>query len=382
MDLYIVLGLTHGATEADIKRAYRRLARRLHPDINPGDRTAEARFRQILDAYETLIDPERRSQYEAGLRSGSGAPARGTSGFEGFDFSARGSDRAVTFGDLFAEVLHGRAAGRQGSERGADLHQDASVSFDEAFVGASRAIAVMRREGCRACAATGVARATAGGACLVCRGSGLVRSTRGHMVFTRPCGACDGSGHQRPRPCEACAGTGQDMRSETLSVRVPPGVADGDRLRIAGKGNAGLRGGAAGDLYLSISVASHPLFRREGADLHVTVPVAIHEAALGARIDVPAPDGPVRLRVPPGTQSGQRFRLRGRGMPARDGGRGDLFVHVQLMLPAVLDERSKALLREFGRIQGEPVRRTGATGDAPGEARIAAGPGPAAEESR
>jgi molecular chaperone DnaJ len=357
MDLYIVLGLTHGAKEADIKRAYRRLARRFHPDINPGDRTAEARFQQIVDAYETLIDPERRSRYEAGGQPAT-APARGTSGFEGFDFSVRGADHALTFGDLFAEVLQGRGAGPHAPERGADLHQDVRVTFEEAFTGVARVTTLTRREGCRTCLGTGVAR-TAGAACLVCHGVGIVRSTRGHMVFTRPCGACDGSGRQRPRPCEACAGSGQEVRSESVRVRVPPGVADGDRLRVAAKGNAGIRSGPPGDLYLSIQVSPHPVFRRQGQDLHVTVPVAIHEAALGARVDVPAPDGRVQVRVPPGTQSGQRFRLSGRGMPSRDGGRGDLLVHVHLVLPAVLDERSKALLREFGRIQGESVRGGG-----------------------
>ena len=355
MDLYVVLGLPHGAPESDIKRAYRRLARRYHPDINPGDRAAEARFRQILDAYETLIDPERRSRYDAGHASDAGeAPRR--SGFEGFDFSARGADYSASFGDLFAEVLTERSTKAPAPERGADLHHDLQLSFEEALAGTHRAVTVTRRETCRHCAGSGQTRVSSG-ACPLCQGSGAVRSVRGHMVFSRSCGACSGTGRPRPRPCEPCGGAGQETRAETVPVRIPPGVADGDRVRVPGKGNAGVRGGAPGDLYLSVHVAPHPVFRREGDDLHLVVPIAIHEAALGARIDVPAPDGAARLRVPPGTQSGQRFRLRERGAAStRDGRRGDLVIEVRLMLPRVLDERSKELLREFGRINGENVR--------------------------
>jgi molecular chaperone DnaJ len=177
------------------------------------------------------------------------------------------------------------------------------------------------------------------------------------MVFSRSCSACGGTGQQRPRSCAPCGGTGQETRAENVPVRIPAGVANGDRVRAPAKGNAGVRGGPPGDLYITVHVAPHAVFRRDGDDLHMVVPVAVHEAALGARIEIPAPDGPARLRVPPGTQSGQRFRLRERGaMSTRDGRRGDLVVEVRLMLPKVLDERSKELLREFGRINGDPVR--------------------------
>jgi molecular chaperone DnaJ len=355
MDLYVVLGLTHGASESDIKRAYRRLARRFHPDINPGDRAAEARFRQILDAYETLIDPERRSRYDSGS-SYDRSQERRTTGFEGFDFSARGVDHSATFGDLFAEVLSERGAGRAAPERGADLHQDLQLSFDEAFRGAQRTMTVTRRELCRACAGSGLTR-VAPGPCHVCQGTGAVRSVRGHMVFSRSCQPCGGTGQQRPRPCEPCSGSGHDTRTETVQLRVPPGIGDGERVRVPGKGNAGTRGGQPGDLFITVHVAPHPLYRREGDDLHLVVPIAVHEAALGARVEIPTPEGSARLRVPPGTQSGQRFRLRERGMAStRGGGRGDLVVEVRLMLPKLLDERSKELLREFGRINGESVR--------------------------
>jgi len=359
MDLYIVLGLSHGATESDIKRAYRRLARRFHPDVNPGDHTAAVRFRQILEAYETLMDPQRRSRYDSGAVIDADE-ARRTSGFEGFDFSTRGVDHSATFGDLFAEVLTARGARPRTPERGADLHQTVQLGFDEALEGAVRAVTITRRETCRTCGGSGRTRVSPG-PCSACEGAGSVRSVRGHMVFSRTCQACGGTGRQRPRPCASCDGAGQETRSEAVQVRIPTGIGDGDRVRVPGKGNAGLHGGAAGDLYIAVQVAASPLFRREGDDVHMVLPIALHEAALGARIDVPTPGGgAARLRVPPGTQSGQRFRLRERGAASvRDGRRGDLVIEVRLMLPKILDERSKELLREFGRINGESVRGAG-----------------------
>jgi molecular chaperone DnaJ len=354
MDLYIVLGVEHSASESEIKRAYRRLARRYHPDINPGDRTAETRFRQILEAYETLIDPARRSRYDSG-HAREPEPSR-ASGFEGFDFSTRGVDYSATFGDLFAEVLTERSAKSDAAQRGADLHADMPVSFEDALAGTQRSITVTRREICRSCAGSGRTRASAG-VCHLCQGTGSVRSVRGHMVFSRSCASCGGTGQQIPRPCDPCGGIGLETRSETVTARVPAGIADGDRLRIPGKGHAGSRGGQPGDLYVTVKVSSHPAFRRDGDDLMMVVPIAVHEAALGAKISVRTLEGEARLRVPPGTQSGQRFRLRDRGAPStRTGQRGDLVVEVRIMLPKVLDERSKELLREFGRLNGEGVR--------------------------
>jgi molecular chaperone DnaJ len=351
LDLYVVLGLAHGASEAEIKRAYRRLARRFHPDINPGDQTAEVRFRQILAAYETLIDPTRRSRYDSGQAADDGGGPK-SSGFEGFDFSSRGLDHSASFGDLFAEVLTSRGSRPSPQERGADLHLELQLAFEEALAGGLRSVPVTRRESCRVCAGTGLTR-TSPGRCHVCQGAGAVRSVRGHMVFSRSCAACGGTGQQRPRPCEPCAGSGNETRAEMVQVRIPAGVADGDRVRVAGKGNAGPLGGPLGDLYITVHVESHPQFRREGDDIHTVLPLAIHEAALGTRLDIATPDGTARLRVPPGTQAGQRFRLRERGAASpRNGRRGDLVVEVRLMLPKVLDERSKELLREFGRING------------------------------
>src|SRR5258706_4837979 len=246
MDLYVILGLEQGATESEIKRAYRRLARRFHPDINPGDRMAEARFRQILDAYETLMDPERRLRYDSGSPAGGGE--RRTSGFEGFDFSTRGAEHATTFGDLFAEVLTSRGEQPPAAERGADLHQTHQLSFEDAFNGVLRTVAVTRRETCRTCARTGVTLVSTA-ACLVCQGAGAVRTVRGHMVFTRSCPACGGSGQQRPRPCEPCGGAGQLTRAEAVQGRIPAGGATGDPGRGPARGKAGMRGGGPGGLY-------------------------------------------------------------------------------------------------------------------------------------
>ena len=354
MDLYVVLGVRQGATESEIKRAYRRLARQCHPDINPGDRAAEHRFRQILEAYEILTDPDRRMRHDQGAGAvESGGPR--TSGFEGFDFSVRGEGDSTTFGDLFAEVLTERET-RAAPERGADLHQDVQLPFEEAFTGTARPVTVTGCGACSTCGGGGRTR-TVSGPCPACDGTGTVRAVRGHMVFSRACTGCGGSGHQRPALCAPCGGSGQETRSEVVQVLIPAGVSDGDRIRVEGAGNAGIRGGPSGDLYITAHVAPHPLFRRDGDDVHIALSIAVHEAALGARIDVPAPDGKARLRVPPGTQSGQRFRVRERGaVSARDGRRGDLVVEVRLMLPRLLDERSKELLREFGRINGDSVR--------------------------
>jgi molecular chaperone DnaJ len=352
MDFYLVLGIQREASDNDIKRAYRRLARRLHPDINPGDGAAAAQFRKVAEAYETLIDPDRRRTYD--LR-GDVPPAQADEvsvEFDGFDFSVSVSGlSAPTFGDLFGDILQRRASERaQEVERGADLHQSVTLGFDEAFRGGHRDLTITRRERCRACEGTGRLRA-AERRCLHCQGAGVVRSVRGHMVFSKACPRCAGTGRQTDTTCISCNGQQTVPHTETVIVSVPPGVADGARLRLAGSGHAGRNGGSPGDLLVLVNVEAHPLYRRDGDDLHIVLPLGIDEAALGTKVEVQAPDGWARVRVLPGTQTGQRFRLRERGMPsARDGRRGDLIVEVKLVLPAVLDERSKELLREFGRI--------------------------------
>ena len=358
MDFYIILGLEREATVGDIKRAYKRLARRFHPDINPGDRMAATQFRQIAEAYETLSDPDRRRHYDSAGGTSGGDPV--PYGFEGFDFSVSvNGESAPTFGDLFADVIGQREARRHEGvpARGADLHQAIGLSFEEAVRGGQHTLVVTRQEHCRSCKGLGSLH-IAESRCPQCHGSGVLKSARGHMVFSKPCATCGGTGRQRQTRCPQCGGQQVEMRTESLTVNVPPGLADGARIRIPGKGHVGRNGGETGALYISLQVQPHPVFRREGDDLHVVVPVAIHEAALGAKIDVAALDGPARVRIPPGTQSGQRFRVHERGIAsARDGRRGDLVVEVRLVLPKLLDERSKELLREFGRINAGDVRR-------------------------
>ncbi|MEZ5290513.1 MAG: J domain-containing protein [Vicinamibacterales bacterium] len=353
MDFYVVLGVRRGASDGDIRRAYRRLARQYHPDINPGDREAAARFRDISAAYETLVDPERRRQYDRGEAPVTEAPV---SGFAGFDFSPGiHAEPKTTFGDLFADAILGSPGQRP--MRGADVHVAATVSLEDVFHGARRRLVIHRQAPCHGCAGSGTTRAPRT-ECPACDGRGVRRVARGHMVFTRPCDRCGGTGHRERRPCGTCGGRGTEPQVETVDLEVPPGIADGARVTLEGMGHAGAHGGGPGDAYVEVVIEPHPLYTRSGADLHVEVPVAVHEAALGARVALPGVDGSVvRLRVPPGTQSGQRFRLRERGLPpVRGGSRGDLVAEIRVMLPAVLDERSKELLREFGRLQQESVR--------------------------
>jgi molecular chaperone DnaJ len=305
------------------------------------------------------VDPERRQRYDT-----SGVTHSTTQvfsyGFEGFDFSVEavhGHD-ASTFGDLFADVIRHEATGlAEGAERGADVHTGLAISFEDAMRGTERRVAIVRRDVCRTCRGSGILRAPEV-RCGPCQGMGRVRSSRGHMVFSKSCPECGGTGRVRQTSCATCAGAGFEPRGELVRVVVRPGTPDGHLIRVDGLGNVGTRGGAAGDLLVAVQVAPHPVFRREGDDLHCTLPIAVHEAALGAKIEIPTFDGPARLRVPPGTQSGQRFRLRERGAPsARDGHRGDLVVEIRIALPPMLDERSKELLREFGRINNVDVRK-------------------------
>jgi molecular chaperone DnaJ len=360
MDFYLLLGVEREASEAEIRRAYKRLARKFHPDINPGDQLAAERYHQIAEAYETLINPERRQRYDAHGRPAIQRPADAAAfGFEGFDFSVRVSGEAApTFGDLFADVFKHHAAGpARGPERGADLHLSLTLTFEDAMRGGMRQVNVTRLVACRQCRGRGLVP-TVERRCPRCQGSGVLRSTRSHMVFSKACEACGGRGVQADATCPSCHGRQLEMMAEALSVQLPPGLQDGGRIRLAGKGHEGRYGGEAGDVYIAVHVEPHARFTRVGDDLHIVVPLAVHEAALGAKIDVPSIDGPVRLRVPPGTQSGQAFRLRERGAPSpRDGRRGDLVVEVRLVLPPLLDERSKELLREFGRINSADVRQ-------------------------
>ena len=357
MDFYVILGVPPEASTAEIKRAYRRLARRYHPGVNPGDRAAEEMFQRIVEAYETLVDPGRRRQYDTAGEHGGPRTEPSSFMFTEFDFSAakRGS-QASTFTELFADVLHpipGSESGRP--EVGADLHTSLTVSFADAVHGVERQILVTRQVVCGACNGAGQV-AIAEAQCRQCQGAGQIRWARGHMVFSKPCGACGGEGRQTRERCAVCAGQGRGVRGEAVSVEVPPGITDGGRLRVMEKGHAGRNGGRPGDLYVTVHVQPHPWFRREGDDLVCVLPVAVHEAALGARIEVPSLEGPAKLRIPPGTQSGQRLRVSGGGLVAAAGGRGDLLFEVALVLPPRLDERSVELMREFARRNTDDVR--------------------------
>lgn len=355
MDYYVVLGLRPGASEGDIRRAYRRLARKYHPDINPGDRMAEELFRRIVEAYETLIDPQRRSQYE---RSGGRSATEASLSFDGFDFSVVNEPReGATFSELFADVFQ-RSAGLDDTRpvAGADIHASVTVSFEEAVRGVERTITVTRQDTCDVCQGSGAVR-TAEGQCLQCRGRGALQWARGHMMFSQSCTACGGTGRMRRQRCRACGGQGLTSRTEALTVRIPAGIGTGARVRVSERGHAGRFGGNTGDLVVAVDIAPHPLFRRVDDEVFVTVPIAVHEAALGAKIEVPTPTGPARLRIPPGTQTGQRFRVRGRGVPGRDGQPGDLVVEARIVVPTLRDERSKELMREFAQLNADNVRK-------------------------
>ncbi len=358
MDFYVILGVDRSASANDVKRAYRRLARRYHPDINPGDQEAAAIFRRVTLAYETLMNPERRQDYDAHGERGD-PPAVGEVQFQGFDFSVSpAGESASTFGDLFADIFARSAtdAGEDSPSQAVDLHANLKIDFADAMRGGRHELTLTRVTRCHACGGSG-ARRVAESRCPACAGSGQSRWTRGHMVFSRACAQCGGSGRRRERPCSVCRTEGLVSRTETVGIQVPAGIADGTRLRIAGQGSSGRRNAATGDLCVTVAVAPHPLFERDGDDLQLVVPVAVHEAALGARVTVPTIDGQATVRVPSGTQSGQRFRLRDRGAPSPHTGKpGDLVISVRIVLPRMLDERSKELLREFGRINSEDVR--------------------------
>ena len=357
MDFYAILGLSIDASVTDIKRAYRRMARRYHPGINPGDRAAEEMFRRVSEAYETLVDPRRREEYDAVGRTAAPSSASVSLEFTEFDFSvaAHGS-QAATFAELFADVLHPSPTRAQGAERGADLHATVTVDFLDAIKGVDRQIVVTRQVPCSVCGGTAHV-AVSEGRCQQCHGTGNVRWARGHMVFSKTCSACNGSGRLRVQRCAMCNGHGRTVRSEPQSVSIPAGTLDGTRLRLAERGHAGLNGGKPGDIYVTVQVSPHPFLRREREDLVCTVPLGVHEAVLGARIDVPTPDGPARFWIPPGTQAGQRFRLSGRGVPSPHGASGDLVVEVRLVLPTRVDERSREILREFGERNYEDLRK-------------------------
>ena len=368
MDLYQLLGVRRNATVADVRRAFQKHARRLHPDLNPGDPVALQRFEEMSRAFEVLSDPQRRAAYDRGEVRAAPRPRVPDVGFAGFDFSAEVQAGGAGFHQIFEGVIAASRPASGPAARGEDLEQSARVSFDESFGGVVRRLHLVRLDVCASCRGVGDV-AVPPRPCEACGGGGQVRARRGRMIFTRPCRQCGATGVLAHRPCERCAGEGRAMQSEWAEVGIPAGVRDGARIRLAGHGNAGRRGGPAGDFHLVIHVEPHPLYRRQEDDLFCEVPVTMTEAALGAHVEVPTPDGPVVIEMPAGTQTGQRFRLRKRGMPRPDGqGRGDLYVEARVWVPAVRDDESRALLREFERRHHhDPRRGLGATGQAPAQ---------------
>lgn len=350
-DFYELLGVGREASADDIKKAFRKLAMQCHPDRNPGDKAAEQRFKDINEAYDVLKDEQKRAAYD---RFGHAAFEQG-GGRGDYGFTAGG------FADIFEEMfgsMMGGGRGNGGANRGNDLRYNLEITLEEAFKGRETQIHVPTLAPCEPCHGTGAEPGSKPIACPTCRGQGRVRTQQGFFTMERTCPACHGAGKVIEKPCRACAGQGRTRKEKTLAVTIPPGVEDGTRIRLAGEGEAGMRGGANGDLYIFLAVKAHPLFQREGANIHCRVPISMPTAALGGAIEVPTIDGSrVEVKIPPGTQTGHQFRLRGKGMSIlRSHSRGDMFAQVSVETPVQLTKRQQELLREFEK-EGD-ARRT------------------------
>lgn len=357
-DLYKVLGVSKGASQDEIRRAYRKLARKYHPDANRDDPNAEDRFKEIQQAYEVLSNPEKRRQYDEGPRSffGGGGGARpGADDFSGFSDLSDLFEGFGSFGDVFGGAT---TRPRNAPARGRDVTVTVNLKFDDALRGVTTRVGVPVEEVCGDCRGTGAAAGTMPRTCPECRGRGTRSRDQGFFAFSEPCLRCGGEGTIVEKPCAVCGGAGRIKRSRQVSVRVPAGAKDGMKIRVPGKGNAGLRGGPPGDLYVVTRVQEHPVFKRRGDDFVVDVPVSIVEAALGAEIEVPRPGGgTVKLRLPPGTQEGKQLRVRGAGAPRpKKGGTGDLIVRVSVVVPRKLNRREREILEALAEERDENVR--------------------------
>jgi molecular chaperone DnaJ len=339
---YEILGVERTVNDDELKTAFRKLALKWHPDRNRGDASSEARFKEINEAYEILKDPEKRAAYD---RFGHAAfEQRGVGRAPGF-----AADFGSSFSDLFDGIFEMGGSRGTRAERAADLRYSMEITLEEAFAGKTAKLRLPTSVTCEACSGTGAKVGTRPKACPECGGAGRIRYAQGLFTLERTCAACRGNGRVIDSPCPTCLGAGHVTRERTLSVNIPPGVEDGTRIRLAGEGEACLRGGPAGDLYIFLSIASHEFFQRDGADVHCRVPISMVTAALGGEFEVPTIDGgKTRVKVPEGTQSGRRFRLRGKGMPLlRSRQTGDMYVEVVLETPQKLTRRQRELLREF-----------------------------------
>src|SRR5262245_7845097 len=349
-DCYEVLGVSRSVGDEELKKAYRKLAIKFHPDKNPGDKAAEERFKEVGEAYHILSDPERRAQYD---RFGHAAFEPGA--FGGFDFGAGFED---ILGDLFGDFFGtGRQrGGRSRARRGQDLQYQLDITFEEAAHGCEKTLSIPRLAACATCGGSGAKPGTKPTVCVQCRGSGQIRFQQGFFAIAKTCSTCGGQGSVISSPCVDCNGAGARRRTHTLNVRLPAGVDTGARLKLRGEGETGGSGGQPGDLYVLIRAAEHPIFARDGVNVVCEVPVSVVQAALGTEIDIPTLDGTRKLKVPAGTQSGHVFRLRGQGVPDLNGyGRGDQVVRLTVETPRKLSARQRELLEEFARISGEEV---------------------------
>ena len=347
-DYYELLGVARGASPEDLKKAYRKLAMQLHPDRNPGDKKAEQKFKDVNEAYDVLKDEQKRAAYDrfghAALENGGGGRPGGGGGFD-FGF---GGSFADVFDEMFGEFTGTRRGARRAT-RGVDLRYNLEITLEEAFRGKQATVRLAASIQCDTCAGSGAAADSKPVTCTTCRGAGKVRAQQGFFTIERTCPTCRGQGQTIEKPCRSCSGEGRVRRDRTLNVNIPAGVEDGTRIRLAGEGEAGLRGAPAGDLYIFLTITPHRFFQRDGADIHFRVPISMTMAALGGSVEVPTVDGTrTKLTVPGGTQSGHRFRLKGKGMSVlRQPGRGDMYIEALVETPMNLTKRQQELLREF-----------------------------------
>jgi molecular chaperone DnaJ len=360
-DYYEVLGISQTATEQEIKSAYRRLAVKFHPDKNPGDAAAEESFKEAAEAYSILSDAEQRRRYDrfghAGVSSGAGAGGWGAPGFGGIE---------DILGDLFGfgDVFGGGASrgGRRTTtaQRGADLRYDLEISLEDSAAGMTAQLRIPRLETCEKCKGSGAAEGTQPETCQTCSGAGQVRYQQGFFSVARTCGTCRGTGRVIKTPCDVCKGAGRVEREKAMEVKIPSGVETGSRLRIAGEGESGTQGGAAGDLYVVIHVSEHERFERQGSNLYSSVPINFSQAALGAEIAVQTLGGQQQVKIPAGTQTGTVFRLKGQGMPVLGGrGRGDLFVAVTVVTPTTLTREQRRILEDLSQVETKDLEDKG-----------------------